>query len=89
MYFRVLNLHRKWPRPGNHFDGRVCPECGTTAHGWKGQNAHGRWHAEQNRLLVMLCQRTGITEEQLEMPWSWTAEADADDGTAELDAAEA
>jgi hypothetical protein len=72
-HIRVINWHRKWPRPGNHLDGRICPDCGATAHGWPGQRAHQEWHEQSRELLIKLCQRTGIAEEEVELPWSWSA----------------
>lgn len=70
--FHVLH-HRRWRRPLNHLDGRVCPDCGASAHGWEGQNAHAAWHEQIDDVLVKLCQRTGIKEEEVELPWTWTA----------------
>lgn len=73
--FHVIH-HRRWKRPDNHLDGRRCPDCGATVHGNHGQREHARWHDELNDTLVRLCQDAGITEAELEAPWTWTAEID-------------
>jgi len=84
MHFRVVHHGRQWPRVANHLDARTCPDCGSTVCG-RDQNRHQRWHDEQQDLLVKLCQRTGITEEEVDVPWRWTAVVGADD-PAELEA---
>jgi len=76
MHFRVVHHGRQWPHVANHLDARTCPDCRATVCG-RDQNGHQRWHDEQQELLVKLCQRMGISEEAVEMPWTWTAVVDA------------
>ena len=75
--------NRPWPKPRNHYDGRVCPDCGTTVHGPQAQSKHRGWHVKLNTLMTALANRTGITEEEYDVPWRWGAapasqSADAD-----------
>ena len=80
----VTHRERPWPLPRNHMDGRVCPECGLTAHGWDGQRVHNQHHEKQKireaallELLSELAKRCGMTEEQVELlcdEWRWGAE---------------
>jgi hypothetical protein len=65
--------NRPWPRPRNHYDSRVCPDCGTTVHGSQAQSKHRNWHLRVNTLLTQLANRTGLTEEDYEVPWRWGA----------------
>jgi hypothetical protein len=84
MRYKIIHhRERKWPKPENHLDGRVCPECAVTVHGWTGQRAHDRHHEQQMALMMELAKRTGMTEEELEMPWSWGAEISGTEGEAE------
>jgi hypothetical protein len=85
MYFRIVHHGRKWPLVANHLDARHCPECGASVHGNHGQHEHRAWHDTQQELLVMLCQRTGITEEMVDVPWSWTAVVDGSDEPEAID----
>jgi hypothetical protein len=78
MHFRVVHVGRQWPLVANHLDSRECPDCAATV-GGKAQRRHQKWHDEQQELLVMLCQRTGITEEMVDVPWSWSAVVDGGD----------
>lgn len=65
---------RPWRPPVNHMDRRVCPDCGSTCHGDKGQQQQREFHLRLNLLLTELCKRTGITEEDIEVPWRYRAE---------------
>jgi hypothetical protein len=77
MYVPVIHRDsRPWPRPGNHFDGRVCPDCGTTVHGSKAQARHRGWHLQLNTLATELAKRTGITETPFGVPWRWGADVE-------------
>lgn len=76
---RVIH-DRKWRRANNHMDARHCPHCGATVHGRAGQQAHQEWHetdweffGDLKELLTELRKRTGIAEEDVEVPWKWTA----------------
>lgn len=77
---RVIHAGRKWQRASNHMDARHCPHCGASVHGKDGQDAHETHHLEQieheERLAATieeLCKRVGITEEMVDLPWTWTA----------------
>jgi hypothetical protein len=91
MHIAVMHRdNRPWRAPGNHLDGRVCPDCGTTVHGSKSQAKHRAWHLQLNMLAAELAKRTGITEAGLDVPWRWGAEvqgADDDSQDAELEEA--
>ena len=76
---------RPWPAPKNHLAGRVCPTCGTTCHGWEGQDKMQKYHEDERDwrlgvidILTELMKRTGMTEEQFVSrfgdEWSWGAE---------------
>ena len=69
--------NRPWPPPGNHLDGRVCPDCGATAHGRKGQARHRNYHLKVHAILAELAKRTGITEEPFQVPWRWGADVES------------
>lgn len=76
--FSVIH-HRRWKRPNNHLDGRVCPTCSATVHGDTGQAKHDAWHQAMNDLLGQVSARAGITEEDYVVPATWTAVAVPDD----------
>jgi hypothetical protein len=77
-FVRVIHHNnRPWKAPGNHLDGRVCPDCGTTVHGNVNQHKHRDWHLQLNRLATELAKRTGITEEPFEVPWRWGADVES------------
>lgn len=83
---RVIHHGRKWPRVNNHMDARHCPECALTVHGNEAQRDHLEYHeadweyfARLEKLLTELCKRTGIAEEQVTMPWNWTAVVEGQD----------
>jgi hypothetical protein len=69
--------NRPWPPPGNHLDGRVCPDCGATAHGGKAQRKHRGWHLQLNQLFTELAKRTGLTETPFDVPWRWGADVES------------
>jgi hypothetical protein len=69
--------NRPWPRPRNHYDGRVCPDCGTTVHGKEAQSKHRRWHLNLNELATEFAKRTGMTETPFDPPWRWGADVDS------------
>ena len=73
MHVRIIHMDRRWDRAQNHMDARHCPDCGATVHGKRGQQAHAQWHIELDEHLSALSARTGITEEQVEIPARWTA----------------
>ena len=87
MHHRIIHFHhdRKWARTNNHMDARHCPHCHATVHGDEGQKKHQQWHIDQaeheDRLaqtIEQLCKRTGITEESVELPWTWIAVVEDD-----------
>ena len=69
--------NRPWPRPRNHYDSRVCPDCGTTVHGQQAQSKHRNWHLRVNTLMTELAKRTGITEDPFQVPWRWNADVES------------
>lgn len=83
---RVHIIHRDnrpWPRPVNHYDGRVCPTCGVTVHGQMAQTKHQDVHLTEREFRLRLngwleefAKRTGMTEEEFGGDWSWGAEVD-------------
>lgn len=77
MRYRILHHGRKWPRPENHLDGRVCPECRATVHGRHGQKGHEDWHADLAGLLNDLSERSGL-EKAEEQPWTAVVDDDAE-----------
>jgi hypothetical protein len=80
--------NRPWPRPRNHYDSRVCPDCGTTVHGQQAQSKHRNWHLRLNTLMTQLANRTGLTEEDYEVPWRWgTAAGGHISGNSEIEEA--
>jgi hypothetical protein len=85
MRFNVVHHGRKWRRVDNHLDARHCPHCGVTVHGNYGQNRHQEDHDETDRWMGEVSKRVGITEEEFEGRWTWSAVVDAPD---ELEGAE-
>ena len=80
MHVSIIHWDRRWGRVNNHMDARHCPDCGVTVHGQQGQRAHQQWHYDESErweqldtTLADLCNRTGITEERVEVPVRWTA----------------
>ena len=73
----IHHNNRPWKAPGNHLDGRVCPDCGTTVHGNVNQHKHRDWHLQLNTLATELAKRTGITEGLFDVPWRWGADVDS------------
>jgi hypothetical protein len=78
LYTRIVHRNR-WTAVLPHFDVRECPDCGACVHKQIGQNRHAMWHDEQRELQLELAKRTGITEEQFDAPWNWSAGVDGDD----------
>ena len=87
MHVSVTSRERRpWPRPRNHYDGRVCPTCHVTVHGPAAQTGHHKrhldeagWRARVNELLEEVCKRTGLTEELVKLAgddWAWGAEVE-------------
>jgi hypothetical protein len=68
--------NRPWPPPRNHLDGRVCPDCGATAHGSKSQRKHREWHLKLNELATEFAKRTGLAETPFDVPWRWGADVE-------------
>lgn len=86
MKIHIQHLDRKWRHAENHMDARRCPDCGCTVNGNIGQHQHREYHERQDRILVELCKRVGIAEEQIDEPWTWSAITDAPEDTpAELE----
>lgn len=84
MHVAILHRdNRPWPPPPNHLDGRVCPDCGTTAHGHKAQRKHREWHLQLNTLLTEVAKRCGLAETPFEVPWRWGAEVEGQSGELE------
>lgn len=98
---RVIHIHhgmRAWPRPRNHYDGRVCPTCRATVHGPEAQQGHQDRHLEEQEFqrrvvgwITELAKHVGITEEQVSLSfdpgeWAWGAEITGTE--AEIEAAE-
>lgn len=77
-YTRVMHWGRKWPRPRNHLDGRVCPECSATVHGNQAQHHHLNWHAELADRLNSMSERIGFEPEQPGVPWTAAVDEEAD-----------
>lgn len=71
MRFRAVHVSRRWRRPVNHLDGRVCPDCKVTVHGWEGQRRHAEWHAELAAVMQEMFARTGLEEDQFEVSAAW------------------
>lgn len=70
----VLVERGKWPRALPHFDVRICPECGALVSGKAGQDLHQGWHEECDANADEWCKRTGMAEEQVELPTTYRAE---------------
>jgi len=70
---RVFHHGRKWPRIPNHLDGRECPRCHVGVFGPAAQAAHDDDHADLDQLLDLVRSKLGITEEQMDGEWKWTA----------------
>ena len=79
---RIMHWGRSWPRPKNHLDGRVCPDCAATVHGHHAQHAHQTWHAELAEVLESVSERAGA--EPQESP-PWTAAVDETDDQAAIE----
>ena len=77
MHTAIVHWGRKWPRPKNHLDGRVCPKCFTTVHGTHAQHAHQQWHLDLQAVIDIL---SGQGTPAPEQPVPWTAAVDEDDG---------
>lgn len=94
MMHKFVYIDRRWRKAQNHMDARHCPDCGATVHGRHGQNTHRNHHAAEEEyrervehLLTELSKRAGITEEDVELPWTWTAVVeDTEAEVAELEA---
>lgn len=79
-FTRVIHRdNRPWPRPLNHYDGRVCPDCGVTVHGQKAQILHRGWHLKLNELATEFAKRTGLAETPFDVPWRWGADVPSHD----------
>lgn len=59
MQVHILHHGKRWARPVNHLDGRVCPECHATVHGAYAQKTHEAWHAELAARFNALWEFTG------------------------------
>jgi hypothetical protein len=76
MHVRILHHDRRWKRPDNHLDGRMCPVCHATVHGQQGQHGHLAWHAE---LINQLAGRPDAgPEDGPPVPWTRTEEEQAE-----------
>ena len=91
MHVAVFHRETKpWPRPRNHYDGRVCPTCWVTVHGPEAQREHKKRHLDEamwrnrvNELVEEIAKRTGLTEELVRLAgddWSWGAEVEGSAG---------
>jgi hypothetical protein len=78
MRVHVLHRDKRWRRPQNHLDGRVCPDCGATSHGWAGQRKHQGFHVQLAELLADLAQRAGV-EDRPETPWTAAVDGGQDE----------
>lgn len=77
MHIAIINRdNRPWPAPGNHLDGRVCPDCGATCHGKK-QQKHREWHLQLNTFLTEVAKRCGLAEAPFDVPWRWGADVES------------
>lgn len=85
MHFRVYHHGRRWPRPDNHLDGRVCPECAVTVHGNRGQAKHFNWHIELAEVMNSVSSRAGVDEDE-GAPMPWTADISSDEQPLEIEA---
>ena len=81
MRFMIVHHGRDWPRLANHMDLRECPVCHAAVPGNR-QKQHQedhedlwRWFAELEVTMTELRKRTGLAEEAVEVPWSWSAAA--------------
>lgn len=75
MHVRILHHDRRWKRPDNHLDGRMCPLCSATVHGQQGQREHLAWHAE---LIDQLAGHPGTGQDD-GPPVPWTPAEDEHD----------
>ena len=75
MHVEVMHWGRKWKRPPNHLDGRVCPKCFTTVHGNHAQHEHQQWHLDLQEVISELSSRPIADDE----PMPWTAAVDERD----------
>lgn len=85
-----IHIHRHpypWKRALPHFDVRMCEECGALVYKQNGQNQHSEYHTHLRQLILEFAKRTGMTEEQIEMPWTWDINTTVLDRTEELEAA--
>ena len=78
MHTQIMHWGRKWPRPKNHLDGRVCPKCATTVHGTRAQHAHQQWHLDLQAVLDDISGRAGV-EFESEVLWSAVVEDRGDE----------
>ena len=76
-HVKVMHWGRKWPRPKNHLDGRVCPECSTTVHGDQAQHTHQRWHLDLQEVLDS--KRSVLADDYQAPSIPWTAAVDERD----------
>lgn len=79
MRTNVLHHGYQWRRPRNHMDARTCPYCAATVNG-QDQRGHLQYHQDLwdklqgiEEMLDELAKRTGMAEEEVDVPARWTA----------------
>jgi hypothetical protein len=85
MHVKVLHVDRKWKRPVNHLDNRICPDCGANVHGWPGQRAHRQWHVELAEWLEDLSGQVNPGEPAARIPWTAVVDGDQAEAVGELE----
>ena len=76
MRIRILHHDRRWGRPDNHLNGRICPICYATVHGSQSQHGHTDWHIELVRMAELIEQVAGIGQREDGPPVPWTPAVD-------------
>jgi hypothetical protein len=82
MRVHFLNIDREWRHPKNHLDGRVCPDCGSTVHGWEGQRKHQHRELILTEMILWFLENHG---HELPEGNPWTAVVDGDQAQAEIE----